>query len=426
MLPVLAVVGPYCMQIHLPYLGLAGGMAGATIVLALVSTWVRSRRVAAAHGEVESPELVDGSPVTGARRRDGVPDMGRLLRWGGIAAALAALLWFPPIWQQIRAPEGNFTLIWGDLTHPPEAAGGIGQGLRLMIRHLNLPEMLRGHTTRYISVASIVPGLVMLPIWLGSVFVAWRGRMRRILHLHLVLALGLVLGVVSLSKIYGDLYWYLMMWAWTLGVLMVGLILWTAFEWFRASARADEGGMLRLNRALTGVAMACVALLFVAITVDAANAKIPNLPLSNQMTVVVPEMVSAIRAGETPNDRKTGMFVVTWNDPVNIGSPGYTVLDELQRRGIKVRSAPDVPGHRDRQRAGLPRHRTGHRARGGRQHRHQGVARQARRPVRSPTTTVGPRPRSPSSHACAPRPSRSSRHPVTTRRSSTRASSAAR
>jgi hypothetical protein len=354
MLPVLAVSATYCMQIHLPYLGLAGGVVGATVAYALVSTWMRSRRAATTEDEAATGDgdedaadrLDDGSAAAVGRYREGVPDLGRLLRWGGFAAVLALLLWFPPIWEQFRAPEGNFSLIWGDLAHPPEAAGGLGQGIRLMFRHLNPPEMLRGHATRYIEVASAIPGYIVFPIWLGSVLVAWRGRMRRILHLHLVLAFGLVFGVISLSKIYGDLYWYLMMWAWTLGVLMVGLILWTALEWFRAraSARAERGGLVRLNRSVTGVAMGCVALLFVAITVDAANAKIPNLPLSNQMNVVVPEMVAAIRAGETPSDRKTGMFVVTWNDPVNIGSPGYTVLDELQRRGIRSGLLPMFRG----------------------------------------------------------------------------------
>ena len=341
MLPVLAVSATYCMQIHLPYLGLAGGMVGATVAFSLVSTWLRSRRAAASPADGD-----DESAVAVARFGEGVPDLGRFLRWGGVAAVAAGLLWFPPIWQQFRAPEGNFALIWGDLAHPPQAAGGLGQGVQLMLRHLNLPEMVRGHATRYISVASMVPGIVLFPIWLVSVFVAWRGRMRRLLHLNLVLAIGLVFGVISLAKIFGDLYWYLMMWAWTLGVLMVAVILWTAIEWFRVRAAKDarSDGVVRLDRAVSGVAMACVALLFVAISVDAANAKIPNQPLSNQMAQVVPEMISAIRAGETPNDRKTGLFLVTWTDPVNIGSPGYTVLDELQRRGIKSGLLPMFRG----------------------------------------------------------------------------------
>lgn len=349
MLPVLAVSATYCMQIHLPYLGLAGGMVGATILFSLISTWMRSRRAAASPSEVDEETAEPAEELSSAlriRSGQGVPDMGRLLRWGAFAAVLAAALWSPPIWQQFRAQEGNFTLIWGDLAHPPEAAGGLGQGLHLMFTHLNVPELLRGHATRYVSVASVVPGIVLFPIWLGSVFVAWRGRMRRVLHLHLVLAVGLVLGVISLAKIFGDLYWYLMMWAWTLGVLMVAVILWTAFEWFRvrAAERAENGSVLRLDRAVTGVAMVGVALLFVAVTLDASHAKIPNQPLSNQMARVVPEMISAIRAGDTPNDRKTGLFVVTWNDPVNIGSPGYTVLDELQRHGIKSGLLPMFRG----------------------------------------------------------------------------------
>jgi hypothetical protein len=349
MLPVLAVSATYCMQIHLPYLGLAGGVVGATVVFALASTWVRRRRVEPP--EVGTEEAAEPRRWSLARVQpgEGVPDLGRLLRWGGFAAVLASLLWIPPVWEQFRAPEGNFTLIWDDLAHPPQAAGGIGQGLRLMLRHLNPPAIVQGHATRYIDVASTIPGYFLLPLWVASLVVAWRGRMRRILHLHLVLAFGLVFGVVSLSKIYGNLYWYLMMWAWTLGVLMVGLILWTALEWFRtrANARADgaaAGRVRRLHRATSGAAVACVALLFVAITIDASNAKIPNQPLSNQLNVVVPEMVSAIRAGETPNDRKSGSFIVTWNDPVNIGSPGYTVLDELQRRGIKSGLLPMFRG----------------------------------------------------------------------------------
>lgn len=331
MLPVLFLSATYCMQIHLPYLGLAGGVVGATLVFALASTWLRRRRA----GEA-------GEPSTG----EGVPDLARLLRWGALASVLAALAWLPPVLQQIRAQEGNFSLIWGDLAHPPEAAGGIRQGVHLMLTHLNIIDLFRGHASRYITTASTVPGIILLVVWIGSLVVAWRARMRRILHLHLILVFGLVFGVISLSKIFGDLYWYLMMWAWTLGALMLLLVCWTTVEWARQrlADRDDAEPSVRFDKAVTGVTFACVALLFFGMTLDATRAKIPNLPLSNQMAVVVPETVAAIQAGKTPNDRGTGRFVVTWNDPVNIGSPGYSMLDELQRHGIEAGLLPMFRG----------------------------------------------------------------------------------
>ena len=70
MLPVLVGAATFCMQTHLPYLGLAGGLVGATVVGLGVLVWFRLRALRAAPQDAEATPVVEP------------PDVRRLLRWG--------------------------------------------------------------------------------------------------------------------------------------------------------------------------------------------------------------------------------------------------------------------------------------------------------------------------------------------------------
>ena len=91
-------------------------------------------------------------------------------------------------------------------------------------------------------------------------------------------------------------------------------------------------------------------------TVSFASAEHPEERLSTAVGALSGPTYDAIAAGVGAATGVDGSYVVRWSDAADIGSPGYGLLDELERRGLDV-AADDyfrfrVTEHRTRQRAG--------------------------------------------------------------------------
>jgi hypothetical protein len=174
------------------------------------------------------------------------------------------------------------------------------------------------------------PGVLVLATWLVAVAVAWRYRHRRLIALDAVLGGALFLGLVSMSRIHGIVWYYLVLWAWGVTALLVLTIGWAARLVLstygpRALPRAD---------ALVSVALlAIVAVSTVAFGVHAARAERPAPTLSDTLGRLVPPTATAL-AGEPAG--RGGPYLVTWYDPISIGAQGFGLLNELERRGFHV------------------------------------------------------------------------------------------
>jgi hypothetical protein len=318
MLPVLVFAGSFCMQTHLPYLGLAGGL------IAIVFTIVA---VVSVGGDA-------------ARRRE-------LLRWGLVALGIGVLVWIPPVIDQIIHSPGNLTLIWRDLVNPPQAAGGIHQGVRILLVHLNPWTILSKRVITTDSYAANLPGVVLALVWAGSVFVAWRARLREILMLDVTLAVATALALVSMSKIYGPVYYYLTLWAWGTCALMTLAVLWTGWELMTGrrgevapgpGAEVDEVGDATPSRASTAggaVLVMATVVLVVLLCFDARNVEMPTPQLNAALAPVVAPTARAL-SEPIPGERSSGRYLITWSDPLSIGSQGWGLFDDLDRRGFKV------------------------------------------------------------------------------------------
>ncbi len=335
-LPVLAVSASYCMQTHIPYLGMGGGLVVVTVIAAVL--WRYWRRRVERAGDAETHRLGWLMGDVDAR-----PTVRRLWRWIAGSTLLGLVLWIPPIFDQFHSNEGNLSLIWQDMTNPPQPAGGFIQGVHLVLAHLDIVQLLTGHQIKFVVMNSNWPGAIMLVVWIAAVVVAWRLRVRALVILDAVLAVSLVLATLALSKIYGDLYWYLMMWMWTVAAAMAASIVWSVVAIIE-HARVPEPTLRRARVAALGVLSIGLVALFAATTTEAARATIPDQTLSNQMTHVIRPAIAAIEAGKVPGDTGHGKYLVTWYDPVNIGSAGYTLLDELDAHGISVALEPTFLG----------------------------------------------------------------------------------
>jgi hypothetical protein len=316
LLVVVVAVGSLCAQTHMPYLGLALGM-GALCVAVLAWRWFRH-------------------PL---ERRD-------LARTAGAGLGVGVVLWLPPLWDQVTNEPGNFRLIVDYFGTPPDDPVGTAEGVRLMLRHLDVTRLLSGAfgADGYVTRAgfdlrgSIVGGLVVLAAWLAAVVVAVRLRHRDLLALHAVLGWTVLLGVVSMSRIFGKVWYYLTLWAWTTTTLVVASVVWTVVVAVRA--RGGERAARRSVVAVAGLAAFVSVGSYVALTVEAFGAEAPEQHLSDGLRAVAGPTERALRDGVGAADGPDGTYLVTWSDSRHFGSQGFGLLNDLDRDGFHVGALP--------------------------------------------------------------------------------------
>lgn len=313
MLPLAVFAGSFCMQTHISYTAM-GTALGATGVAALV-WWTRER-----WSDVE------------ARRS--------ALRWAVAGFALAALLWSPPVVEQFRSTEGgNLGRILLYFRSPPDDPIGLWSGAEMVLRHLNPFRILAELSipSNVLVSGSLIPGAVMLVGWGGSILVAWRRRHRPLLGLHLTLAVALVAGLASTSRIFGPPFYYLTLWGWGTSVVLTLAIGWGAALAIVPSV--PPGARPRLAAAAMGVG--AVALLTVTglFTVDAAYVQVDAPEVARSLELLVPRTIAALDADPRTRDRDA-LYLLTWSDRLYQGARGYALFNELDRAGFDVRADP--------------------------------------------------------------------------------------
>jgi hypothetical protein len=306
------VFGSLAAQTHIPYVGLVGGLGA----LMLATTAWRAVREPA------------------ARRRS--------VGWCAGSLGLLVLLWVPPLLDQV-AGHRNISMIIDYFRNPPEAAVGFGTGVRVLLGHFDLLHALsQGSFSRLVvagtdaSTGSVVIGALVLGAWAVAAVVAFRQRFAHLMPLHAVVATAIALGVLSLSRIFGTVWYYLSLWMVGTVALAVLATLWTAYRVLLD--RGPKGAPLTVWGRRATVTVAAVAL--VAFTVECATFDPPESSLSDPLGVLVRRTDRALADG-TGGATRSDRFVVTWNDAHYIGSQGYGLVNELERRGWDV-GVPDT------------------------------------------------------------------------------------
>jgi hypothetical protein len=110
-----------------------------------------------------------------------------------------------------------------------------------------------------------------------------------------------------------------------------------------------------VRRAVLGVAGVVAVLATVGATVEFADAHHPEERLSDAVGALAGPTYDAIADGAGVATGVDGKYIVRWSDAADIGSPGFGLLDELERRGLDVAADEyfrvQVTGHRTRPRA---------------------------------------------------------------------------
>ena len=306
MLIPLVVAATFCAQTHVPYLLLGAGM----FALGLGVVVARARR---------TPEEQRGAPM-------------RSIAW---AVGIGVVLWIPPVIDQLTNDPGNGRELIEHFGSPPEPALGIGDGVELALRHLDPAGITRQvvEAGSFVSSASAWRGVITVAVWIVAAVVAWRIGSRALKSLHVVVGVALGLGLVSMARIFGRPWFYLTLWAWGTTTIMVGAVLWTVLAWWKRRAPTDR------RDAVVRVALAAGVVAVVATVVTTANfagADHPEERLSVAVGALAAPTYDAVVAGIGAATGEDGAYLVRWSDAADIGSPGFGLLDELERRGLDV------------------------------------------------------------------------------------------
>ena len=316
-----AVAGSVCAQTHLPYVALAGGVVLLSIGLVGWRWWKAD---------------------TGGQERVAT---GRAL---AIGVAAGVICWVPVAMDQFFGSQ-NLSLIVDYFRHPPEVAIGYKEGFKLLLRHLNITRLLGGSVSgsdalaeaSARSVGSVIPGLLLLIGWSGA-FVATVLilRHRRLIALHSVVAVCLILELISMSRIFGKVWFYLTLWAWSVTALMAAATVWTAIEFVRRSLpNGHARRWLRTGIAVVGSSVGIIA--WLALVVGATQVEVPEQRLSRSLGAVVAPTADALREGVGASVGVGGAYTVLWSDAYYFGSQGYGLISELERRGFDA-GAPNT------------------------------------------------------------------------------------
>jgi len=323
MLPLAGFAGALCAQAHIAYLALVVGLAALTGAY-LIADSIRRRRH---DSNTWRPALI----------------------WGGATIGLVALLWLPPLVDQIRHHPGNLAIVIESFRHPYASRPTFGTALSFWAERLDARELFTPtvDTSSLDPRGSSVAGFAFLGLW-GATAAAslWR-RDPALLRLHGTVAAALAVGLLAISRIVGPMWTYLGLWMWGVCALMVLAVVWSVLT--LARPRASEGTLatplvvpIPIWPAPTAAFLAGGAMVTgVLFSIDTAHSAMPSGAQSSQLRELVGPTVAGLKedpAGCGDDCR----YVVTWVDPFTLAGQGLGMLAELEGEGFDARTAGDV------------------------------------------------------------------------------------
>ena len=164
----------------------------------------------------------------------------------------------------------------------------------------------------------------------GAAVLTWR-RAKDGFRFDVIVVLAIVAGFVSVSRIVGEIFPYLVIWTWALGMLTWLAIGWSVTRWWQTRAAHDS----RVGRVALGVVAAAFVVVTVVNTVDAARAGNPDAPGSRWVEGLTTKVREQLPDGD-------GVVEIRAIGGAGSGWIGAGIADELEHDGIETRVPPDL------------------------------------------------------------------------------------
>ncbi len=298
LLPVAVAVGSHCVQTHISYTVLVGGLLGGVVVW-LGWLWWRTDRLAQHHP----------------------------LRWLLIATATLVVAWLPPVIEQMQPGTGNLRKLYHQFTDPGAPFVGTRAAIKAMVGRFNLfgPWIIDAQkdprsSPNYLGFVLFVALVAMSARW------AWKRRNRVELSLYAVLAATTVLGLFSTTRIFGVFFEYVIRWMVPLVALWIATCVWSCWLTWRAREAAEPSASRpdRPTLIAAGVAAVCACVATGFGLSRAATAEVPY-PRDSAMTRALSTQLA------TSLDPAT-RYQINEVDPVALGSVAFGLALELEKQ----------------------------------------------------------------------------------------------
>jgi hypothetical protein len=206
------LVGSFIVQTNISALILVAAVFVVTLATWVVTVVADRRDEEPASGGVAAS---DGRPSPSA----GVSPSRRGWWWGTAGAVVFVLMWLPTVVQQLTNHPGNLTLIYRFFTAPhpvPSLAASLRSVVSvygvLLVGPSEVMSSYLGHTPNHLT-AAVTATVVATAVGVAVTVVGARQRNRFAVALGGLSLVGLVAMVVAVSRVVGDVYGYLVVWA---------------------------------------------------------------------------------------------------------------------------------------------------------------------------------------------------------------------
>ena len=267
-----------------------------------------------------------------------------ILTWSLVSLGIGVVLWLPPTIDQLTHDPGNEAILIKHFTNPPPGDPTVGvkgslqyvfeklDVAHLAVHQLSSPGLLvSSDPARH---ANTSRGVVFAALWALAAAASLKLGIRRLLLLHAVVAVGVVLLIFDVSHIFGNVWYYLLLPVWGVAALMTIATAWTIAAFVGRSVSTDR--RVQLERVATVTLVGVVVLFCGRLAWVAPSAQHSDELISDELQAVVPGTVAALDQGRGGAKGREGRYLVVWDDAAYIGSPGYGLLNELDRRGFDV------------------------------------------------------------------------------------------
>jgi hypothetical protein len=315
MMLIVVTTASICAQTHIAYVPVCGGLGTLAIATAFVLV-VRAEK--------------------GSEERIG----GR--RWLALSCALLAVLWLPPIVQELTDDTGNVSRLIQYFADPDNPPIGMHQALPLMLSHLDSWHVLLNQSITSGNFAEALPdpspepwrGLITLLLWVVCAVGSVPLGNRFVLALHGLVLSGIGVGTIAASRIVGYPYSYVMYWTWGLGVLpIVGCLVTVGSALVRISSQSLRP---RLATVAAVLPVGLSILFSIRLAFAATDVRPMHYRQARELKALSIDTVAAIHRRAGVASGVSGRYLVSSSDGLHGGSLGIGLGNELERAGLET------------------------------------------------------------------------------------------
>ncbi|MCU1452361.1 MAG: hypothetical protein JWN46_507 [Acidimicrobiales bacterium] len=309
LLPLAVFAGSYSLQGH-------AGYAVLVPMLLLVGTgavlW-RSWRDRHGLERAGSSGRTDSRSPPRSGRRAWVPIV--------VAVLVGLAAWSGPIVDAVRHHPSNVDKLVANFGSPDKPPIGLRHAAEAVVQSLDPTGVwLTGGDA--VQGSRLLGGL-LLAAWAAVSVVAWRRGARSLTRLNALLALTLLAGWYSVSRVFGDFYLYVFRWICALTAAVVFSLGW-GLATLLPRRSLPPGTARRLGGAALVVLVGLAAL---------TSVRLARAPLPYDYTGRLERTLAPATAARLDRGRR---YLITWDDPAYLGGLGFGLLLDLERRGFQV------------------------------------------------------------------------------------------